>query len=351
MKVGIVGYGYWGPKLARNLAEMPDVDLVGIADRDLSRLERVRTQYPWLTVGREAEDLLDRPDVDAVVIATPIRTHYKLARQALLAGKHVMVEKPLTANGDEAEELASLADQRGLTLMVGHTFQYNPAVRALAELIASGELGEVYYVDAARLNLGIFQPDINVLWDLAPHDISILLDVLGAEPTLVSARGAASVRRDVHDVAYLELRFPGDLMAHVHLSWLDPCKVRRVTVVGSKKMVVYNDVSDVEKIRIYDKGVDRPYETDKFDDFHLTYRYGSLQIPYIPFDEPLRAQCQHFVDCAATGRRPQSDGHMGARVVRILELADRSLHNGGQPEFMPAPRVPVGAGAGALSLR
>jgi len=246
-----------------------------------------------------------------------------------------MVEKPLTADADEADELATLADQLGLTLMVGHTFQYNPAVRVLRELVASGELGEIYYVDAARLNLGMFQHDINVLWDLAPHDISILLDVLNCDPTALSARGGASVRPDVHDVAYLELRFPGEILAHVHVSWLDPCKVRRVTVVGSKKMVVYNDVSDLEKISIYDKGVELPYETDRFDDFHLAYRYGTLQVPFIPFDEPLRLQCEHFVSCARTGERPRSDGRMGARVVRLLEIADHSLHHDGQREQVP----------------
>jgi predicted dehydrogenase len=352
MKVGIIGYGYWGPKIARNLAEMPDVELAAIADRDASRLARMQERFPSVRPTESATELLTRSDIQAVIVATPIRTHYALARAALLAGKHVMVEKPLTANSQESEELAALADELGLTLMVGHTFQYNPAVRALRELVASGELGEVYYVDAARLNLGIFQPDVNVLWDLAPHDVSILLNVLQADPIAVSARGSASVQPTVHDVAYLELRFPGDIMAHVHLSWLDPCKVRRVTIVGSKKMVVYNDVSDVEKIRIYDKGVERPYETDTFDDFHLTYRYGGLQVPYIPQSEPLRAQCEHFVHCARTGERPESDGHMGARVVRILELADRSLHDGGQRESVSlrgpsVSSVPL-ATAGAL---
>jgi predicted dehydrogenase len=341
MKIGIIGYGYWGPKLARNLAELPGSMLAAISDRDPARLERAHDRYPWLPVSASARDLVLAPELDALVVATPVQTHYALTKAALLAGKHVMVEKPLTANADQAEELAALANERGLTLMVGHTFQYNPAVRVLRELVASGELGEIYYVDAARLNLGIFQRDLNVLWDLAPHDVSILLDVLGCDPVVVSSRGSASVRPDVHDVVYLELRFPGDILAHVHLSWLEPCKVRRLTVVGSKKMVVYNDVSELEKIRIYDKGVDRPYETDKFHDFHLTYRYGSLQVPYIPFDEPLRIQCEHFVHCAATGERPHSDGLMGAKVVRILERADKSLHNGGQRELIGSSPVPA----------
>lgn len=341
MRIGIIGYGYWGPKLARNLAELPDAELCAIADADPERLARVRARFPWVAPTPSVDELLRSFEVEAVVVATPIRTHFALARQALLAGKHVMIEKPLTDNSVQAEELADLADSLGLTLMVGHTFQYNPAVRALRELVMSGELGDIYYIDAARLNLGIFQQDINVLWDLAPHDISILRDVLGCEPVMVSARGSASVTPGVHDVVYLELRFPDNVLAHVHLSWLDPCKVRRVTVVGSKKMVVYNDVSDVEKIRIYDKGVDRPYETDTFQDFHLTYRYGALQVPFIPFDEPLRLQCEHFLHCAQTGERPYSDGHAGAQVVRILELADRSLHNNAQPELLIERPVPV----------
>lgn len=329
VKVALTGIGYWGPKLARNLTEMADAELRWVVDLDPTRLEKIQTQYPGVrTTGEFAEMLAS--DVEAVVIATPIRTHYRLAKAALLAGKHVMIEKPLTASSADAEELIDIAEARGLTLMVGHTFEYNAAVRTLREIVASGELGEIYYVDAARLNLGLFQTDINVLWDLAPHDLSILFYVLQCDPIAVSARGSASVRPGIHDVAYVELRFPGNLLAHVHLSWLDPCKVRRVTIVGSKKMVVCNDLSDAEKIRIYDKGVDRPYETDNFADFRLTYRYGTVTIPHVPFQEPLRIQCEHFLHCVRTGERPQSDGRVGLKVVRVLEEADRSLQNGGE---------------------
>ena len=328
IKVGVIGAGYWGPKLIRNFNEMPEASLDWVIDRDLERLQRVRSDYHQVRTSMDAQELLDS-DVEAVVIATPIRTHYSLARAALLAGKHVLVEKPLTSSSDEALELIQIADDRGLTLMVGHTFEYNAAIRALRDIVASGELGEIYYVDAARLNLGLFQRDINVMWDLAPHDLSILLYVLGQNPIEVSARGTSNVRSGIHDVAYIELRFPGELMAHLHVSWLDPCKVRRVTIVGSKKMVVCNDLSDGEKIRIYDKGVTRPYETDQFADFHLQYRYGDVTIPWIPTREPLRVQCEHFLNCIRTGDRPQSDGAVGMQVVRILEQADKSLHNGG----------------------
>lgn len=331
VRVGLVGFGYWGPKLVRNFSEMADAGLEWVADLDGARLAKVRVQYPGLRTATDYAEML-RSDIDAVVVATPIRTHYKLAKAALLAGKHVMVEKPLTANSAEGEDLVRIAEERGLTLMVGHTFEYNPAIRALREIVASGELGEVYYVDAARLNLGLFQPDINVMWDLAPHDLSILMYVLQSEPLAVSARGVSRIRAGIHDVAYMEMRFPDNILAHVHLSWLDPCKVRRLTIVGSRKMVVCNDISDGEKIRIYDKGVDRNYQAEKFDDFHLEYRYGGVRIPHVPFEEPLRKQCEHFVGCIRTGSRPQSDGRVGVKVVRILEHADKSLHNGGARE-------------------
>lgn len=327
-KIGVVGYGYWGPKLVRNLSDSPRAMLSWVADLDPERLTRLRDNYPMLRVTQSYDEML-QSDIEAVLVATPIRTHYRLAKAALLANKHVMVEKPLTASSAEAEELTQLAAARGLTLMVGHTFEYNGAIRALRDIVRSGELGRIYYVDAARLNLGLFQPDINVVWDLAPHDLSILLYVLGLDPLSVSARGSANVRPGIHDVAYIEVNFPGGILAHLHLSWLDPCKVRRVTIVGSKKMVVCNDLADSEKIRIYDKGIEQPYETDRFSDFSLQYRYGDVTIPYVPFQEPLRVQVEHFIDSIRNGTRPQSDGHVGKKVVEILERIDHSLLNGG----------------------
>jgi len=342
VKVGLVGFGYWGPKLLRNFSEMPDAALEWCADLDPQRLARVKAQHPSVHTTTSFEEML-LSDIGAVVVATPIRTHYRLAKAALLAGKHVMVEKPLTANSAEAAELTRLAAARGLTLMVGHTFQYNAAIRALRDIVSSGEIGEVYYVDSARLNLGLFQPDINVLWDLAPHDISILLHVLQLDPITVSARGSANIMPGVHDVAYVEVRFPGNVLAHVHLSWLDPCKVRRVTIVGSKKMVVCDDLADVEKIRIYDKGVDRPRDTDRFSEFPLSYRYGGVNIPYIPFSEPLRTQCDHFIDCIQTGARPLTDGNVGWKVVQVLEQADKSLQNGGARKKLLGSFAPMSA--------
>jgi predicted dehydrogenase len=338
VKVGVAGFGYWGPKLVRNFSEIPEADMAWVVDRDETRLAKARSQYPGLEVGTDYDRML-ASDVEAVVVATPIRTHYPLARAALLAGKHVLVEKPLTAASAEAEELTRLAETSGLTLMVGHTFIYNNAVRLIREIVSSGEIGDVCYVDTARLNLGLFQNDINVVWDLAPHDISVLLYILGQEPIRVSARGKCTILPNIHDVAYIEFRFQNDLLAHSHLSWLDPCKVRRVTIVGTKKMVVYNDVQDTEKVRIYDKGIQQPYETDRFNDFHLTYRYGSVTIPHIPLQEPLNVQCRHFLECIRTGSRPMTDGHSGLQVVRILEAIDQSLARGGATLPVPATNL------------
>jgi predicted dehydrogenase len=328
VRVGVIGCGYWGPQLVRNFSELSDATLVGVADRRPERLDYVRSRYDRVLAVADHEELL-AADIDAVVVVTPINTHYTLAREALLAGKHVLVEKPLTASVEEALDLVSLAAERGLTLMVGHTFLYNPAVAELRRMVRGGELGRVYYIDAARLNLGLFHPRMNVLWDLAPHDISILIDILAEAPSSVSARGSCCVQPGVHDVAYLSLNFPSGVGAQIHVSWLDPAKVRRITVVGDEKMVVYNDVSLDQKIRIYDKGVTTPV-TDNFGEFQLSYRYGAITIPYIEWQEPLRLECADFLAAIRTGRRPVTDGRQGLIVVAVLEAAERSLRNGGR---------------------
>jgi len=257
-----------------------------------------------------------------------------------LAGKDVLVEKPLAASTAQALELIRLARERERVLMTGHTFLYNPAVEELRRLVQSGELGRVYYVDTARLSLGLFQRNLNVIWDLAPHDVSILFHLLGRIPRAVSARGSTCVRPDIHDVAYLELQFDGGLSAQIHVSWLDPAKVRRITIVGDRKMVVYNDVSPAEKIRIYDKGVEAPV-TDSFGEFQLSYRQGQVTIPHIPWQEPLRLECEHFVECVRTRRVPRTSGLQGLAVVSVLEAADRSLASGGVrvPVEIPTPQV------------
>ncbi len=339
VRVGLAGYGYWGPQLLRNLNEMPETRVVAVAEPRVDRRRRIAELYPGLRCVQSHQELL-QTGLDALVVATPIRTHLEVARDALLAGKHVLVEKPLAVTSDGALELIELAAVRERTLMVGHTFMYNPAVRELRRLVREGLLGTIHYVDSARLNLGLFQRDINVLWDLAPHDLSILLHLLGRRPLAVSARGRCCVQAGVHDVAYLEVVFEGGLTAVLHMSWLDPDKVRRMTVVGDRGMAVYDDVSPTEKIRIYDSGVDIP-ATESFGEFQLSYRHGEIRIPYIDWREPLRLECEDFVASIRTGLPPQASALQGLIVVALLEAADHSLAHEGV-------RVPVGLPLPAL---
>ncbi|HSN74433.1 MAG TPA: Gfo/Idh/MocA family oxidoreductase [Anaerolineae bacterium] len=331
-KVGVIGCGYWGPKLARNFHEMAEAELAWVSDLQQDRLDHMQSLYPDAQVTRNHRDVL-ASDVDAVVIATPVYTHHPLGMEALRAGKHVLIEKPLASTSDQAWELVQTADALGRVLMVGHTFEYNPAVEAVREVVQSGELGDIYYINATRVNLGLFQPDINVVWDLAPHDLSILNYILNAQPTQVSARGNVYVQKEqgIHDIAYLTLVYPKNIMAEVRVSWLDPVKIRRYTIVGSKKMLVYDDIAHA-KVVVFDKGVDRPPYSDTLEQFHLSYRHG-LETAYpINWSEPLRNECQDFVGAIREGRRPRSDGQAGARVVDILEKAQKSLLNGGMKE-------------------
>jgi predicted dehydrogenase len=329
VRVGVVGAGYWGPHLVRNFAALPDALLAMICDLNPERLHAVGERYPDVALTTSYQNVLDS-DVDAIAIATPVKTHYALVKQALRAGKHVLVEKPLTADVRQAAELVALAKERGLMLLVDHTMVLSPAVRKLRDLVQSGELGDIWHVSMERLALGLFRRDVNVLWDLAPHDISILLEVLGREPLAVSARGACHVQPGIQDVAYVELRFPGDVMAHVHVSWLDPGKVRRMTVVGSQKMAVYDDVAE-DKLTVYDRGVDAVEENGCK---QLVYRFGEGESVALPKDEPLRRQCAEFVACIASGAWPAAYAEQGLNVVRILEQADRSLQNSGYRETL-----------------
>jgi predicted dehydrogenase len=309
----------------------------------------VQDQYPSLKVTPHFEDLLG-DCLDAVVIATPVGSHFELAREALLNNKHVLVEKPMTSAASEARELIEIARKRDLVLMVGHTYEYHPAVDYLRNLVGSGELGEIYSIDAARLNLGLFRPDANVLWDLAPHDICIALSLLGKDPVAVSARGAHHVAPSLCDVAYLELVFGTGTMCNIHVSWLHPRKVREITIVGSRKMAVYDDVSESEKIHIYDKGLAlEGGEDDGFSAWPPSYRYGDVTIPFIPNAEPLKLECSHFVHSIVNGETPRSDGRAGLRVTAILEAADRSLANGGRREKLAPLDVIAETGAGTTS--
>lgn len=318
LRFGVVGWGYWGPKIARNLDTLPHASVAMIADLDIHRLASLKTTRPWMKTTSDPEELF-RSDVDAVVIVTPVRTHFKLARQALLHGKHVLVEKPLTATVEEAEELVALAREQGRVLMVGHTFEYNPAVNELRSLIQSGELGKIYSIETERLNLGLFRQDINVIWDLAPHDLSILLYLLGTRPSRVKVQAHAHLQRHIQDVAHLDLEFDDGMNAHIHVSWLHPQKVRRVTVIGDARMAVYDDVNKAEMLKIYNKGAD--IHADPV----VSYRYGSVTIPHFDEIEPLHLECEDFANAIRTGSRPRANGEVGLEVVKMLAEAQEAL--------------------------
>lgn len=334
INIGVVGCGYWGPKHIRVCHELGEANLKKACDLDEEKLKQVKAQYPYVETTSDFGDLL-QDGVDAVIIATPVNSHFKLAKEALLHEKHVLIEKPITTSSREALELIELAERRNLVLMAGHTYEYHPAVDFLRETVSNGELGDIYSIDADRLNLGLFRPDVNVLWDLAPHDISIMLALLDADPVMVSARGTHHIDASVCDIAYIEILFANGTMGHIHVSWLHPRKIREITVVGSRKMAVYDDVSENEKIHIYDKGLAIRKEgngNNKFSPWPPNYRYGDVIIPYISNSEPLKLECRHFIQCIAKGEKPRSDGWAGLKVTSILEAADKSLVNDGQRE-------------------
>lgn len=336
IKVGVIGYGYWGPNLVRNFSEIPTATLVGVADKRTDRLQHLKNLNPNVAVTTDYHDLF-KMGVDAVVVATPPATHYKIAKDCLEHGASVLVEKPLTLNSADAESLIEIARARDLRLMVGNTFEYNAAVLALKQMVDSGEMGDIYYINAVRTNLGLFQTSLNVMWDLAPHDLSILLYILGKTPKYVSATGRASIAKGIQDIVYVSMEFEDSLLAHVHVSWLDPRKVRQITIVGSKQMALYDDIEPLEKIKVYDKGVEAPPYSDTFADFQFSYRYGDVRIPYIKFTEPLRVECQHFVDSIINRTTPRSSGEVGLRIVRVLEAAQKSLERNGDRVAVEMP--------------
>ena len=334
MNVAVVGCGYWGSKHVRVLHGLTEVERVVAVDQREDRLWSLRESFPGLETYSRLELALDR--VDAVVIATPPRTHAPLALKAMAAGKSVLVEKPLATETAQVHAMMAEAAARSVVLMVGHTFEYNGAVCKLRDLVRQGELGSVYYMDSARLNLGLYQSDVNVIWDLAPHDVSIFNYILGTAPVAVQAWASRHVHPFLEDVAYLRLWYQDpDVAANIHVSWLDPCKVRRVTVVGSSKMAVYNDLSE-ERIRIFDKGVLVP-DGSPPQGTPVSYRYGDILAPYFTFEEPLAAQDREFVLCATSGRRPRADAMSGLAAVQVLEAADMSLRSGSR---MTLPQLP-----------
>ena len=325
VRVAVIGAGYWGPNLVRNLNECPGAQPVAVADLSEHRLEAIHKRFPAVRTTKDHRELFDDPSIDAVCIATPVGTHRRLAEEAFAAGKHVFVEKPIAGGIEDAQAIIRASQRANKTLMVGHTFVYNPAVVNVRERIVRGDLGKIYYVDSQRVNLGLHQFDINVLWDLGPHDVSITLYWLNEEPDWVQSVGACYTQNDIEDVVFLTMGFPSGAVAHAHLSWLAPSKLRSMVVIGSQRMAVYDDVQSVEKVKIYDHGVTELSS----EELRRSYRSGDIRSPQIAGTEALQMEMRHFVECINTGDEPRSGGEAALRVVRVLDAGMRSLHAGG----------------------
>lgn len=324
--VAVIGLGYWGPNLVRNFAALGGGELLVVCDQDAARAQAIARLYPALRAETDPQRVFADPEIDAVALATPVATHYPLAKAALLAGKSVLVEKPLTASVEQAEELVDLAKRKGLVLMVDHVYVYSPAVRKIKEMVDAGLLGDLLFIDSVRINLGLFQRDVNVVWDLAPHDLSIVDHLVGRLPRSLAAFGAAHAGHDLEDVAYLNLDFGRGLIANFHLNWLSPVKIRYTMIGGRAKGLVYNDLHPAEIIKVYDSGI--TLREDNLEDRRrllIDYRSGDVWSPHVPGGEPLQFMVRHFLECVREGKRPQTDGESGLRIVRILEAAQRSI--------------------------
>ena len=327
MKVAVIGAGYWGPNLIRNLSGLPEVEKVVVCDRDNDRLARARERFNKIDTTTDLDAVLGDDSIEAVAVAPPISTHAALGTRVLEAGKHVFVEKPMASNPDEARALIRLAEKNDRVLMVGHTFEYSPPVLKIKEIIDRGDIGNIFFITMVRVNLGLHQRDASVIWDLAPHDFSILFNWLGEKPSSITAIGRECVRAGHPDVAFVSLKFPSGVIANIEVAWLAPSKLRRTTVVGEKKMLVYDDTENIEKVKLYDQGVDfRDPET--FGEFQLSYRTGDIVSPKLPSTEPLRSEMSHFLECVRTGAKPRTDGASGLRVVEALAAAEQSLRQG-----------------------
>lgn len=331
IKIGVIGYGYWGPNLVRNFSDISESQVVAVSDFDQQRLKLVKTRYPAINTTTDYQTLLSDPNIDAIAIATPVSSHYDLASRALKAGKHVFVEKPLTETAKQGEGLIAEAEKGNLVLHVDHTFIYSGAVRKIHELVAKDTLGDLYYYDSVRVNLGLFQPDVNVIWDLAVHDLSIMDYIFPLTPVAVSATGISHVPGKPANIAFLTVFFDNDAIAHLHVNWLAPVKLRRTLIGGSRKMILYDDLEPSEKIKVYDKGITLNGSKENLYNTMVGYRTGDMWAPQLEITEALRVEAQHFVRCITQGERSLSDGHAGLRIVRILEAANRSLSEGGRP--------------------
>jgi len=334
INIGILGYGYWGPNLVRNFAETPGTAVAAVADLDTKKLELVQRRYPGIKTTTHFQDLLQDPTIDAIAVATPVSTHFELGMAALRAGKHLWLEKPMTETLLQARKLLDEADRRQLTVFVDHTFIYTGAVRKMGELIKSGELGRVYYYDSTRVNLGLFQRDVNVISDLAVHDFSILDYLLGEHPVAVSASGTNHFPGTPENLAYITLFYNSGTIAHANVSWLAPVKVRQILVGGSKRMIIYDDVEPSEKVKVYDKGISFTEDPQQIYEMRVGYRTGDMWAPKLEGTEALRLASEHFVDCIEHGKTPQTDGHLGIRVVELIEAATSSMRGRGETVYV-----------------
>jgi predicted dehydrogenase len=331
IKIAVIGYGYWGPNLVRNFAAASDCQVSAVTDFDASKLAACARLYPGTTTTTNYRDVLANPEIDAVAIATPAHSHFDLAMEALRAGKHVLVEKPLAQSSDQVRRLIDEAARRKLTLMVDHTFVYTPAVQKISQLISDGSLGKIYYYNGTRASLGLFQKDVNVIWDLAVHDISIIRHILKEMPVAVSATGAVHVAGTPENMAHITLFFEGSCVAHIGVNWLSPIKIRQTFIGGSRKMIVYDDVEPTEKIKVYDKGILVDASEEKAHQFRIGYRAGDMWAPHLATSEALTTEANHFLDCVRTGTPPMTDGNTGLEVIQILEAASLSIAAQGKP--------------------
>lgn len=338
IRVGIIGYGYWGPNLVRNFAELPEATVHTVADLDGLKLELAKRRYPAVNTTTNFVDLVKDPKIDAVIIATPVSSHFELAMAALKAGKHVWVEKPLTETSLQARKLIDEAEKRKLTLLVDHTFVYTGAVRKMQEVVSSGDLGKVYYYDAIRVNLGLFQRDVSVISDLAVHDFSILDFLLGEHPSAVSASGMTHFAGTPENLAYITLFYDSGIIAHANVNWLAPVKVRQILLGGSKKMIVYDDMEVSEKVKVYDSGVSFTDDPQRIYQLRVGYRAGDMWAPKLDTTEALRVEGEHFVKCIESGAKPLTDGQFGLRVVELIEAATSSMRGRGEAVYLPHQR-------------
>jgi predicted dehydrogenase len=330
---GLVGYGYWGPNLARNLADAAGCRVVAVSDLDEGRLAAASQRHPGARTTTRWTELVADPGVDAIAIATPVSTHFEVAMAALRAGKHVLISKPLATSADQARRLIEESERRRLVLMVDHTFVFTPAVQKIRDLVRDGSIGDLYYYDAVRVNLGLFQHDVNVIWDLAVHDLSIMDHALAARPCAIAATAMSHVKGQPENIAYLTVFFPASMLGHIHVNWLAPVKMRRTTICGSRRMVLYDDTEPDEKLKVFDRGVTTDV-ADRAESLHallVQYRTGDMWAPRLDATEALRTEVSHFVECLERGARPVTDGAAGLRVVQMLEAASRSLADGGRP--------------------